>query len=137
MMKTPNEIFGPHLVLDFPVHSDKLNDVPFWEDLLVRLVEEVDMNPLSPAFVYPSTCTNESWDPPTASGVSGIIVLAESHISFHTFVEAQFVFLDLFSCKPFDEERVKAFLTRDLGAYDFSNHPIIERGANFPRSKKS
>ena len=38
-------------------------------------------------------------------GVSGLVFIAESHISIHTFVERCYVNIDIFSCKDFDAEQ--------------------------------
>ena len=35
-------------------------------------------------------------------GVSGFVLIAESHISVHTFPDRGHVNIDVFSCKPFD-----------------------------------
>jgi len=123
--------FGPHLMLDFFCSPEHLNDKFFWESLLSELVEEIGMTAISPPCVYDSSCTNTQWDPPAATGLSGFIVLAESHISFHTFVESGYVFLDVFSCKPFDHESVTSLLVKRLGAERF-NVNFVGRGANFP-----
>jgi S-adenosylmethionine decarboxylase len=127
--------FGPHLMLDFFCSPERLNDKPYWETLLSDLVASIGMTTLSPPFVYPSVCENPAWSPPVASGLSGFIVLAESHLSFHSFVESEFCFLDVFSCKSFDTEAVKAFLADRLGARDF-NVQLVQRGANFPFTKE-
>lgn len=127
-----DQSFGPHMMLDFFTDSNKLNDKEYWESLLERMVDLIGMTPLSGPFVYPSVCTNPDWDPPTASGVSGFIVLAESHISFHTFVESQFVFMDVFSCKPFDTSVVTEWLGKELGAHNFDVQ-LAKRGRTFPR----
>ena len=42
---------------------------------------------------------------PEDSGVSGFVVIAESHISIHTFPHRDYVNIDVFSCKAFDDER--------------------------------
>ncbi len=39
-------------------------------------------------------------------GVSGFVMIAESHISIHTFPERRLVWADIFSCKDFDATRV-------------------------------
>ena len=39
------------------------------------------------------------------SGVSGFVIIAESHISIHTFPNREYANLDVFSCKSFDTER--------------------------------
>ena len=39
------------------------------------------------------------------SGITGFVIIAESHISVHTFPHRNFVSIDVYSCKSFDEER--------------------------------
>lgn len=39
-------------------------------------------------------------------GVSGYVMIAESHISLHTFPERRLVWADIFSCKDFDATAV-------------------------------
>lgn len=43
------------------------------------------------------------------AGVSGFVIIAESHISIHTFPYRNYVNIDIFSCKSFDNEQA----TRD------------------------
>jgi S-adenosylmethionine decarboxylase len=38
-------------------------------------------------------------------GISGLVFIAESHIGIHTFVEKNYVNIDVFSCKGFDTDR--------------------------------
>jgi S-adenosylmethionine decarboxylase len=38
------------------------------------------------------------------SGVSGFVIIAESHISIHTFPNRLYVNMDIFSCRPFDQD---------------------------------
>lgn len=42
--------------------------------------------------------TPEDW------GVSGFVIIAESHISIHTFPDRAYVNIDVFSCKEFDAD---------------------------------
>ena len=37
------------------------------------------------------------------AGVSGFVIIAESHISIHTFPRRNYVNIDIFSCKAFDD----------------------------------
>ena len=39
------------------------------------------------------------------AGVSGFVIIAESHISIHTFPRRDYVNIDIFSCKAFDSEK--------------------------------
>ena len=45
---------------------------------------------------------------PDDSGISGFVIIAESHISVHTFPHRDYVNIDLFSCKSFDHEQALA-----------------------------
>ena len=39
------------------------------------------------------------------AGVSGFVIIAESHISIHTFPRRNYVNIDIFSCKAFDDSK--------------------------------
>jgi S-adenosylmethionine decarboxylase len=52
-------------------------------------------------------------------GVSGYVMIAESHISMHTFPERRLIWADVFSCKDFDarpvlDEIKRRFSLRDM-----------------------
>ncbi|MBI4289557.1 MAG: S-adenosylmethionine decarboxylase [Chloroflexi bacterium] len=74
-------------------------------DLLDRYPGEIGMTKIAPPYVFRYVGVKpEDW------GISGIVPIAESHISIHTFVERCMVNIDVFSCKEFDFERI----VRDL-----------------------
>ena len=62
-----------------------------------------------PAVLRYSGTKPEDW------GVSGYVMIAESHIAMHTFPERRLVWADVFSCKDFDPEPVLAELRRRFG----------------------
>ena len=45
---------------------------------------------------------------PSDGGISGFVIIAESHISVHTFPHRDYVNIDVFSCKSFDHEQALA-----------------------------
>lgn len=45
-------------------------------------------------------------------GVSGYVMIAESHIAMHTFPERRLIWADIFSCKAFDASHVLEDLKR-------------------------
>ena len=45
---------------------------------------------------------------PSDSGISGFVIIAESHISVHTFPDRDYVNIDVFSCKSFDHQQALA-----------------------------
>jgi S-adenosylmethionine decarboxylase len=88
-----------HLVIDgYRGDPEKLKDV----DLIYRFLDEypstIGMTKIVPPQVYTYYGqTPEDW------GVSGFVIIAESHISIHTFPDRDgYVNIDVFSCKEFD-----------------------------------
>ena len=61
------------------------------------------------------------------AGVSGFVIIAESHISIHTFPRRNYVNIDIFSCKSFDSEKA---LTDAKHLFDLEDSKtwIIDRG---------
>ncbi len=61
------------------------------------------------------------------SGVSGFVIIAESHISIHTFPRRNYVNIDIFSCVPFDHERALA-AAKDLFHFEEVKTGLLDRG---------
>jgi S-adenosylmethionine decarboxylase len=59
--------------------------------------------------------------------VTCVLILAESHLSFHTWPEEDLVAIDLFGCGAIDAEAVVARLVADLGLTDVTVRRL-ERG---------
>lgn len=51
---------------------------------------------------------------PENPGVTGFVIIDFSHISIHTFTKAREVCIDIFSCKPFDYEKVRNYVMEEL-----------------------
>lgn len=87
-----------HLVVDgYGADPDRLQD----EELLYRFLDEyphaIGMTKMIRPQVYTYRGkTPEDW------GLSGFVLIAESHISVHTFPDRRYVNIDIFSCKEFD-----------------------------------
>ena len=87
-----------HLVIDgYGASPEKLTDT----DLVYRFLDDypcaIGMTKIVPPQVYTyHGKTAEDW------GVSGFVLIAESHISIHTFPDRRYVNIDIFSCKDFD-----------------------------------
>jgi S-adenosylmethionine decarboxylase len=91
-----------HLIIDgFGKNKKILQDESFIHDLLDAYPGKIGMTKISDPIVFRySGSKPEDW------GVSGLVFIAESHISLHTFVERTFINIDVFSCKDFDAERI-------------------------------
>lgn len=124
-----NKFFGPHLTLDLSkCNKEKLSDYRFIFDLLNELPNKIGMTKITQPYVFPYDGLI-----PEDKGITGIVIIAESHISIHTFQEKDYVFIDLFSCKNFDVDFAKNYLIEAFEAVDVSVN-VVERGLNFPRS---
>jgi len=91
-----------HLIIDgFGQDKTILQDEKFIYELLDKLPAKIGMTKISEPVVFRySGVKPEDW------GISGLVFIAESHISLHTFVERNFINIDVFSCKDFDAEQV-------------------------------
>ena len=68
-------------------------------------------------------------------GVSGVVVIAESHLTIHTWPELGCAALDIFSCSPLvDLEQIGKYLAQELGAGRVDVR-VVERG-RMPRSAR-
>jgi S-adenosylmethionine decarboxylase len=120
--------FGPHLVVRGQgASASRLQDL----DALYRLLEDfpdrIHMTRIMPPYVFRHRTARGR-----VTGLSGFVLIAESHISIHTFSERHMVEADVFSCASFD---VEAVLTELRNAF----HPqrvqwkLLDRGLEFPR----
>ena len=64
-------------------------------------------------------------------GVSGFVLIAESHISAHTFPEHGYVWVDVFSCKEFDAEAAIEDIRERFQLREWQVH-TLPRGLEFP-----
>jgi S-adenosylmethionine decarboxylase len=64
---------------------------------------------------------------PEDSGISGFVIIAESHISVHTFPRKSYVNIDIFSCQTFDKD---AALVRAKALFDLEEVQtwVLDRG---------
>jgi S-adenosylmethionine decarboxylase len=90
-----------HLIIDGYSSDQKiLRDGDFLRKWLENYPAEIGMTRISPPYVlrYVGPVL-EDW------GISGFVFIAESHIGIHTFVERNYVNIDIFSCKDFDNQK--------------------------------
>jgi len=120
-------MFGPHLIMDCK-SNHRLDDVHFIFDFLNNFPSQLGMQKLSAPYVIPYDGGND----PFSSGITGIVIIAESHISIHTFPKKGYFFIDIFSCKDFDSDKVKAIIKKEFQVEE-CNQWMINRGVDFPR----
>ena len=90
-----------HLMIDgYSSNQKLLQDEDFLRNWLESYPARIGMTRISPPFVlrYVGPVLDD-W------GISGFVFIAESNISVHTFVERNYINIDVFSCKDFDTEK--------------------------------
>ncbi|NQT32275.1 MAG: adenosylmethionine decarboxylase [Candidatus Omnitrophica bacterium] len=123
-----NESFGPHLMLDLRrCNKDKLSDYNLVFNTLNELPEKINMTKITQPYVFPY-----SGLVPEDKGITGTVIIAESHISIHTFQERDYCFVDVFSCKDFDVDIAANYLVDAFDSQDYDKH-VVSRGRHFTR----
>lgn len=109
----------------------RLLDVNLAHRVLNELPDVLSMTKVMPPYVIPY---NGSKNPNSfdRGGISGIVIIAESHISIHSFAEQEYINVDIFSCKPFDVEKAVSYLVKAYGAKKVERN-LIMRGKEFPK----
>jgi S-adenosylmethionine decarboxylase len=118
---------GFHLCLDMRDCEADVGNPEFVKGFLDSLPALVGMTLIkeSEPFFYEA-------EDPLDSGVTGVAILAESHVSFHSFVNRnKYCFLDLFSCKSFDVGVAAGAILTVLKP-DKYDAQVNQRGLNFP-----
>ena len=91
----------------FGCDPDRLRDASALGALVDALVDALALRPVAPA----------QWHRfPEPGGVTGVLLLAESHLALHTFPEHASLCLNLFCCVPRAEWAWSAGLARHVGA---------------------
>jgi S-adenosylmethionine decarboxylase len=121
-------MFGPHLTLDlYSCDKDKLKNHNFVFGLLNEMPEMLGMHKFSAPMVSDIPAQKDSFD---KGGLTGFVILVESHLSIHTFPGDGFASFDIFSCKYFSEDSAIKYLMDKLGAARVEINRI-ERGRDF------
>lgn len=130
MQKNPEtEQFGVHLLFDgYNADTTLLADKAHLTRLLTEIPHRMDMHTISEPYVVEVGELN-SKDP---GGVSGFVIIAESHISYHTFPKRGFVTADIYTCQnELDAEKFTELLSEAFGTTDY-DVTVIKRGLRYP-----
>lgn len=106
---------GRHLLLDlYGCDADALNDEPLLRNSIVEVAE------IAGATVIETT--SHAFIP---QGVTALALLAESHISIHTWPEAGYAAVDIFTCgKNMDPRKCVPLLRKKLQATEWTERCI-------------
>ena len=121
--------FGKHFMFDgYGCARQALESEQTLRRLLEDIPRDLDMHPISEPLIV-SVGPNNKKDP---GGLSGFVLIAESHISIHTFPRRGFVTADVYSCQDdLDGVRLEHAFTKALGATSCETFEVI-RGRHYP-----
>lgn len=126
---TGTEQFGVHLMFDgYGASPERLANLDMLRSLLRNLPRALGMHAICEPCVVEVGPLNRK-DP---GGVSGFVMIAESHISFHTFPARRFVSADVYTCQnDLDTEKVKDLLSMAFSA-ESAEVKVVPRGTRYP-----
>ena len=117
-----------HVVIDgYGGDPQRMGDPELIRDFLTTYPAKLGMTRIS----EPQVSTWAAPDP----GLSGFVVIAESHICIHTFPLRDYVNVDIFSCKAFDTQRALKDVTA-LFSLDKVKSWLLERGLEYLGSER-
>ncbi len=115
-----------HLVIDGHGGApDSLGNAELVYEFLRDYPDKIGMTKIAPPQVY--TYRGQK---PGDWGLSGFVLIAESHITVHTFPERGYVNIDIFSCKRFDTSASLARVKRTFGLSEVEAC-VLERGLEY------
>ena len=115
-----------HLVIDgYGGDYESLGDAEVIHNFLRDYPDRIGMTKVAPPQVY--TYRGQK---PGDWGLSGFVLIAESHITIHTFPERGYVNVDIFSCKEFDAEASLTVVKRLFGLNELKTR-LLERGLEY------
>ncbi|HEY7976490.1 MAG TPA: adenosylmethionine decarboxylase, partial [Ktedonobacterales bacterium] len=119
-------MFGPHLIIDGSrCNTLKLADRILVEQVLNDYPAAIGMTKIGGPYMFEYQAPD-----PAYSGVSGLVVIAESHIAIHTFPELDYFTMDIFSCKNFDHEKAIEYIRTAFDVEEM-DRMLVQRGLSF------
>ncbi len=103
-----------HLLLELKdCDREKLNNLEFLKSILPAAASQAG-----------ATILGESFHQFSPQGISGVIVIAESHLFIHTWPEYGYAAIDIFTCgNTVQPEKAARVLVKELRA---KNHTVLE-----------
>ncbi len=111
-----------HLMFElYGCDQDRLENPDLLHTFLRDLPARIDMTAVSPVHLYDiKECTDEQ-----DNGLSGFVIIAQSHISVHAWPPYHELDVDICSCQPFDHDEAVRFAKELMGAQDVEIHTAL------------
>ncbi len=119
----------PHVTWEFVLENDedvkKLSDTGFIEKFVIDFCKEFELTVLEPRLNH-----QFKGEKPEENGITAFYILSESGIHIQTWPEYRYGFIDVFSCKHFDEKLATRFIRKAFGRGNY-HYDIVWRGTIF------
>src|SRR2546427_8582874 len=110
-----------HLMLElYNIEREILSNEPLMRSVLDEYPSRVGMEKVSPVHLYDIETSN-----PLDAGLSGFVVIAQSHVSLHAWPEYGEVDIDICSCKEFSQEDAITFAKKMFQTDDIEVHFVV------------
>lgn len=121
--------FGEHITIDgYGGDPKRLDSEEVVFSALTEVCDVLHMRPMMKPIVI-SAPDNHIKDP---GGWSGFVIIAESHISIHTFPKRRFVSADVYTCQNgIDVDFVTDYFKKKFKLKNVEKH-FIKRGTRYP-----
>ena len=119
-----NKELGRHIILELYDCPERVfNDIPLLENSLCRAAEAMGATVVTSRF--------HQFSP---HGISGVVIIQESHLTIHTWPEYRYAAVDIFTCGEIDMEQGVAYLVKALEA-KHSDWQLLKRGLGLVKAK--
>src|SRR5215813_2636507 len=110
-----------HLMLElYGCDRQLLSNEPLMRRVLDEYPSRIGMEKVSPVHLYDIETSN-----PLDAGLSGFVVIAQSHVSLHAWPEYGEVDIDICSCKEFSQEDAIIFAKEIFQTDDIEGHFVV------------
>ena len=110
-----------HLMLElYNIEREILSNEPLVRNVLDEYPSRIGMEKVSPVHLYDIETSN-----PLDAGLSGFVVIAQSHVSLDAWPEYGEVDIDICSCKEFSQEDAIAFAKEIFLTDDVEAHFVV------------
>ena len=111
--------FGPHYMITVENFEVTMEDIFKWLDCIAA---KINMDPISRPYVMFDRVDDPKF-------ISGVLVVAQSHIAFHYSIEEKTANIDIFSCSFLDDGVVDCILEQSFGENIKIN--LLARGSKY------
>src|SRR5215469_12876349 len=110
-----------HLMLElYNIERETLSNEPLMRRVLDEYPARIGMEKVSPVHLYDIETSN-----PLDAGLSGFVIIAQSHVSLHAWPEYGEVDIDICSCKEFSQGDAVAFAKEIFHTDDVEAHFVV------------